>query len=447
MLGEFAMGVHSVEKRQLSARGMLEKVRSIFGAIPEPPKDNRGLKSKIPLTDCLMSGLALFGLKFPSLLQFDQGLNDEAVKHNLETLYEVKHAPCDTYLRQRLDEVDPQALRSAFTGLFSLAQRGKVIEDYKFLNNYVLVACDGTGIFSSEKVHCDNCCEKHHKDGRITYYHQMLAGVLIHPDHREVLPFCPEPISKPDGSTKNDCEQNAFKRFLEHFHREHPRLKVIFTSDALSAKAPYIRPIIEMGAYLIIGVNPTGNPSLFDWLKGIKLETHTVITKKEILEFSFYNKIPINDSNHDLEVNFIDCVVKDTKGKIIGHFSWITNILVTKNNVHQLSKGGRARWKIENETFNTLKNQGYNFEHNFGHGYQHLSHVFGILMFLAFFIDQMQQRCCGLFQAALKKAGSKARFWRRLQSIFTELYIASWEDLFLWMVDRNKGVVTISNTS
>jgi len=441
------VGVHSVEKKQLSARGMLEKIRSAFKKIPELSKDPRGLKSKILLPDCLMSGLALFGLKFPSLLQFDQGLNDDAIKHNLRTLYGVQKAPCDTYLRQRLDEVDPQSLRSAFTDIFSLAQRGKIIDEYKFLDGYVLAACDGTGLFSSEEVHCCNCCEKHHKDRRVTYYHQMLAGVLIHPDHKEVLPFCPEPISKSDGSTKNDCEQNAFRRFLEYFRKEHPRLKVIFTSDALSAKAPYIRPIIDMGAHFIIGVNPGGNPSLFDWVKGIEFGTHLVKTKKEILEFKFCNTIPLNDSNHDLEVNFIDCVVKNLSGKIIGHFSWITDIFVTKENVHQLSRGGRARWKIENETFNTLKNQGYHFEHNFGHGKKHLCHVFGILMFLAFFIDQLQQRCCGLFQAAVKKAGSRTRFWRRQQSIFTELYIASWEDLFLWMVDRSKGKVTMADTS
>ena len=441
------MGVHSVEKKQLSAKGMLTKIRSTFAEIPEPPRDGRGLKSKIPLVDCLMSGLALFGLKFPSLLQFDQGFDDDAAKHNLKTLYQVDRVPCDTYMRERLDEVDPQLLRPAFTDLFSLIQRGKVIEDYKFLNEYVLVPCDGTQLFSSEEVHCKNCCEKHHRDGRITYHHNMLAGVLVHPDQQEVFPFCPEPIFKADGSTKNDCEQNATRRFLEHFHREHPRLKVIFSMDALSAKAPYIRPIIGMGAHFIIGVTPDGNSSLFQWLKGIKLETHTVKTKKEVIELRFYNQIPLNDSNHDLQVNFIDCIVKDLKGKIIGHFSWITDILVTKENVYQLARGGRARWKIENETFNTLKNQGYNFEHNYGHGNQHLSHVFGMLMFLAFFIDQIQQRCCGLFQAAVKKSKSRARFWRRQQSVFIELFIASWEDLFCWMVDRKQGNVTIMNTS
>ena len=177
-----------MKENNLSARGMLQKVRAAFAKIPEPPRDSRGLKSKIPLADCLMSGLALFGLKFPSLLQFDQRLNDDAIKHNLRTLYGVQNAPCDTYMRERLDQVDPQSLRSAFTDVFSLAQRGKVIEDYRFLGEYVLAACDGTGIFSSEEVHCDNCCEKHHKDGRVTYYHQMLAGVLVHPDHTREHP-------------------------------------------------------------------------------------------------------------------------------------------------------------------------------------------------------------------------------------------------------------------
>ena len=181
------MGVHTIEKKQLSIRGMLEKVRSAFAKIPEAPRDPRGLKSKIPLVDCLMSGLALFGLKFPSLLQFDQGLDDEAIKHNLKTLYKIHQAPCDTYIRERLDMVAPSLLRAAFTDLFSLIQRGKVLEDYKFLDDYVLIACDGTGLFSSEKIHCSNCCEKHHRDGRVTYYHQMLAGVLVHPDHKEVL--------------------------------------------------------------------------------------------------------------------------------------------------------------------------------------------------------------------------------------------------------------------
>ena len=433
------MGVHSVEKSQLSARGMLAKVRSEFNQIPEPTRNARGTKPEIPLTDCLMSALAVFGLKYPSLLQFDESCETDIVKYNLQTLYHVAKAPDDTNMRQRLDQVDPRSIRPAFTAIFSLIQRGKVLEDYKFLGDYLLIPCDGTGMFSSDSVHCDNCCEKHHKDGKVTYYHQMLGAVVVHPDQQEVFPLCPEPISKPDGSSKNDCEQNAMKRFLEDFKKEHPKLKVIFTEDALSAKGPYLKRMQEIGAHFIVNVNPTGNPSLFAWLKGVELQKKTVTTKTETIELSFYNGVPINDSNHDVQVNFIDCVVKNKKGKMIGHFSWVTDIKVTLENVYELSRGGRARWKIENETFNTLKNQGYQFEHNFGHGYNHLSHVFGLLMFLAFLIDQVQQRCCGLFRSALAKMKRKIRFWSRLRSVFLEFYIDSWADIFNWIAG-GKGV-------
>lgn len=429
------MGVHSVEKKQLSAKGMLAKIRSLFEQIPEPTRDPRGLKPKISLADSLMSGLAIFGLKFPSLLQFDQSLEDEVIRHNLKTLYNVDDAPCDTYMRQRLDRIDPRFIRPAFTAIFSLLQRGKVLEDYKFLSKYLLIACDGTGMFSSDSIHCENCCEKHHKDGKVTYYHQMLGAVVVHPDYREVFPLCPEPISKSDGSTKNDCEQNAMKRLLADFQREHPHLEVIFTEDALSAKGPYLRRIREIGAHFIVNVNPTGNSSLFEWLQGIKLEKKTVKLGQETMELGFYNGIPLNDSNYDLQVNFIDCIVKDKKGKKT-HFSWVTDLFVTQDNVYQLARGGRARWKIENETFNTLKNQGYQFEHNFGHGLKHLNHIFGLFMFLAFLIDQVQQRCCGLFRAALLKMKRKKYFWERLQYVFLEYYIDSWEDMFTWIAGK-----------
>lgn len=200
--------------------------------------------------------------------------------------------------------MDPKALRPAFTSIFSLLQRGKVLEDYKILGKYLVIACDGTGMFSSAAVHC----EKHHKDGMITYYHQMLGAVVVHPDQKEVFPLCPEPISKADGSTKNDCEQNAMKRLLTDFQREHPHLEAIFTEDALGAKGPYLRRILEIGGHFIVNVNPTGNPSLFDWLKGILLEKKTIQTKTESIELQFCNGIPLNDANHLWPQNPVGCV-------------------------------------------------------------------------------------------------------------------------------------------
>lgn len=438
------MGIHSIEKKHLSATGMLRKVRAVFEQVPEPPRSTKGVKARISLPDCLMSGLAVFGLKFPSLLQFDDSQEEIAIRHNLTTLYGVSQAPCDTSMRERLDDVDPKSIRSAFTSIFSLLQRGKVLEDYKILGKYLAIACDGTGMFFSNTIHCENCCEKRHKNGKVSYYHQMLGAVVVHPDQKEVFPLCPEPISKADGSTKNDCEQNAMKRLLADFRREHPRLEAIFTEDALGAKGPYLRSILEIGAHFIVNVNPTGNPTLFEWLKGISLEKKSIQTKTETIELQFCNSIPLNDSNHDFLLN---CIVRDKKGKVI-HFSWVTDLLVTQDNVFSLARTGRARWRIENETFNTLKNQGYHFEHNFGHGHKNLSHVFGLLMFLAFLIDQVQQRCCGLFQEALEKAKRKIRFWEKLRMYISEFCVGSWESLYAAMGKRqNVRFVELINTS
>jgi hypothetical protein len=92
-------------------------------------------------------------------------------------------------------------------------------------------------------------------------------------------------------------------------------------------------------------------------------------------------------------------------------------------------RGGRARWKIENETFNTLKNQGYNFEHNYGHGEQHLSVVFATIMMLAFLVDQTQQLCCALFRAVWAKLGSKRLLWERMRALFYGYRLTSMREL------------------
>ena len=108
----------------------------------------------------------------------------------------------------------------------------------------------------------------------------------------------------------------------------------------------------------------------------------------------------------------------------------MTDLRVSKRNVYHLMRGGRARWKIENETFNTLKNQGYHFEHNYGHGEQHLSVVFAMVMMLAFLVDQTQQLCCALFQAVWAKLGSKRLLWERMRALFYDYRLDSMRALF-----------------
>lgn len=222
-------------RKSLCADALMSLVYEQFKKIP----DLRKLRGTIPFTDVLMSGLAVFGLKFPSLLQYD--LHREHLDQNLKNLYHINSLPSDTYLRERLDDLDPTFIRPAFKKIFTQLQRGKCLEQFTFLDEYYLLALDGTGEFSSSKVSCQHCCKKTHSNGSVTYYHQMLGACIVHPDKTNVIPLCPEIIQNGDGSEKNDCERNAAKRFITSFRKEHPHLKIIILGDAIASNAPYIQ--------------------------------------------------------------------------------------------------------------------------------------------------------------------------------------------------------------
>ena len=113
-------------QKSLTAPSLTKAVYRIFSKIPDPRSLNK--ETEITLKDHLMCSLAIFGLKFPSLLQYDRTRNEPEIKKNLKNLYYVETPPSDTYLRERLDEIDPKYLRLAFKKLFSMLQRSKKLE-------------------------------------------------------------------------------------------------------------------------------------------------------------------------------------------------------------------------------------------------------------------------------------------------------------------------------
>ena len=422
-------------RKSLCADSFISTLYQYFQKIPDP-RDLQN-KSSISFTDVLMSGLAVFGLKFPSLLQYDQ--NRKILDQNLLKLYHIHRPPSDTYLRERLDELEPSCIRPAFTKIFTQLQRGKCLESFEFLDGYYLVSLDGTGEFSSGEICCPQCCKKEHKDGSITYYHQMLGACIVHPDQPNVIPLCPELIQNGDGSAKNDCERSAAKRFIENFKREHPHLQVIILGDGIASNAPYIRLLQSYKMKYILGAKPGDHQSLFDGVDtSEETQYHEFRDEHGFLhQFRYLNNIALNKSNPDVRVNFLEYMQTDPKGKET-LFSWVTNIHINQANVFELMRGGRSRWKIENETFNTLKNLGYNFEHNYGHGKKYLSTVFCLLMLLAFLIDQTQGIACGLFQAVKKQAGSFRALWEKTRVLFEYVELDSWEYLYRFMIERRK---------
>ena len=432
-------------RAHLNADALFATIREDFGKV----LDHHAANASIPLADALMSAFAMFSLKDPSLLAFDERRSERP--ESLHGVYGVGVIPSDTQMRTILDEVAPTQLRSAFRSVFHQLQRGKVLPKMTCLDGHLLLAIDGTGIHSSEHIGADYCLTRERRDGTIEYHLQMVAGAFVSPDCSEVVSICPELIRQQDGSTKNDCERNATRRLLADFRREHPHLKVIVTEDGLSANAPHIKDLMDHDLRYILSAKPGDHAYMFSLVDAAaeRGEVTELILPDEKKAgrthcFRFLNAVPLNKVSQDeLRVNFLEHWEVETRGeevKVRNRFSWVTDLAITADNAMEIMRCGRARWRIENETFNTLKNQGYNLGHNYGLGKKHLSAVFMHLMLLAFLVDQVQQLCCPLFQAARAKVSSKRSLWERIRNYFHTFIAPSMERILRMIAHGFEGL-------
>lgn len=418
-------------RKHLSFDPLIHQIRLRAEQLPDTRDES---DCDFSVADAVMSAVAMFSLKDPSLLAFQERRNDE----NMKNLFRIRQVPSDTQMRVILDPLEPDLLRPLFSDPFQQLQRGKALEPFVFHEGHYLLSVDGTEYFWSKKIHCESCLQrKNSKTGEITYYHQMLGAALVHPDHRQVIPFAPEPIVKQDGNNKNDCERNAAKRLLQKIRVKHPKLPLIVVEDGLASNAPHIRLLKSLWMHFLLGAKPDDHEHLFDEVARADAEGRVTTIRwtdenhaDVQCEIRFVNYLPLNKSNPDLIVNFLQYIEYGSDGSIRKRFSWVTDLTITDDNARHLVRGGRARWKVENETFNTLKNQGYHFEHNYGHGQINLSVVFAMLMMLTFLVDQTQEFCCPLFQSVHKKLGSRRAVWDHVRSHFRHFQFRSMEHLY-----------------
>ena len=421
--------------------GLLSTIRTAFDTVPDT---RRAASVKFTMNDTLNSALAMFSLKYSSLLHFDTDMRGYAgtVKHNLKTLFGVSQAPCDTQMREILDPVDPSSLRPAFRALHSSLQRGNVLKKFSWNDDKYLLSMDGSGLFASSTISCQHCCVKKRKSGD-EFYHQLLAAAIVHPELKRALPLDFEPITRRDGNTKNDCERNAGKRLLNSIRQQYPDRQFVVLEDALAANGPHIQELLRHQMDFIISAKPGSNAALFN-------EVCERLNRAECSEsspddlnhkgfscgFRFTNDIAVNDSHPDLRVNFLEYWEFDKKGKQT-IFSWVTSLPINADNAYDIARAGRTRWKVENELFNVIKNKGYNLEHSYGHGQQFLCSTLAGLMLLAFLIDEIQELSCRLFQAARAAHHARIALWEKLRALFFTFDIQDWEPLMRALANPN----------
>lgn len=444
--------------KHLNIKNLIHKVSQDFDQIPDHRPSQ--CKNGIPFPNFVKSAFAMMHQKYDSLLDFDNDQIDPITSHNLSTLYHVQdgRVPCDTYMREVVDLINTQELRKPFTTLFSMIQRNKYLKAFEFkcgdLKNTYLMPVDGTGLFYSGKNRCKECCVKNKGKSNEAFYHNLMGGCIVHPDQKTVIPFAPEAIVQQDGSTKNDCEKAAIKRYFAHTKREHPHLELIVLLDGLYADNPTIELIKSYGWHYIIVAKDGNHTSLIEAMNTLcdegRLQYHEIIDKETGVKhwFRYANDVPLNASKFSQKVNVLDYVETDKDGSRHS-WCWVTDIELTEETVEAVMRGGRCRWHIENQTFNTLKNQGYNIEHNYGHGKLHLATNLAYLTFLAFFVDQIQEMTSPQFQKALKERsrGVRKYLWKLITRIFLSWFLEDWDELFAAMTKGMKPRKVAIDTS
>lgn len=423
----YGFPVHT--KKDLCFSALRSSLSAVFYSVPDSRQ-----KAKVDHTahDCLMSGFAMMYFQDPSLLQFQERMQAAQHANNLKALFKVDSIPKDTQMRDVIDGVDSTLLDPLFTDYFRPLQRGKHLNEYRVLEKYYIVSVDGSEYFSSEKLNCPSCLTRKEKK-TVRYSHQIVQAALMHPRKRQVIPLAPEEVRNADGKDKQDCEINAGKRLLRKIRSSHPKLPLIITADSLYSKQPAIEEMAALGMHYVLTAKPDDHKKLMEWVneqRVLKEASHMEIKDKKGRThiYEWINEVPLNDNKKTVMVNYMEYWLCD-KGTATYHNSWVTDIFIDAKNVEELVRIGRCRWKIENEVFNTLKNQGYHIEHNYGHGKNHLSMNFFMLNLLAFFMHQIFELTDDLYQQARHILGSKRNLWDHLRVTHHLILFDSWEGL------------------
>ena len=397
------------------------------------PDARKGRGGNIEISDFGLAAFSMFFMQSASFLAYQRALEKGQGRSNGQTLFGIGRIPSDNYIRDRLDEADPALLQPCFERMETLLAEPPMRQAFGRLGGRTLVAWDGTQYFCSQKLGCANCLTRERSNGKTENYHCLLSATVVAPGHSKVVPLMPEFVATRDGAEKQDCERNAVKRwFAKHGARLAP-LRPIFLGDDLFACHPVAKMVTDAGDDFIFTCKATSHKALYDFIDGAELSRREEKVRrrnaKETFRYRWIEAVPIRDGKDALLVNWIDFEIVDAKGKVKYSMAWVTSLPVSQDNVAEIVACGRARWKIENESFNVMKNHGYELEHNFGHGQTFLAMTLAALNLLAFAWHTLLDLLEPPWQAAREAAAKRTSFFAHILMLTAYVVFPSWEVL------------------
>jgi hypothetical protein len=430
--------------KSLSFDSIRDLLSSAFHLLPDRRAPDR---IRFSMHDTLMAAFAMFFFHHPSLLSFQRAMQEKRGISNLQTIFYTHQVPSDSQMREILDSVPVEPLRSQLPVLFNKVRRAGWTDRFTTRfgdKDYYTVALDGTQYFHSTKIECPGCLRKQDESGTMHYCHQVVAATLVKANSHQILPIDIEAVRNADGTQKQDCEINAAKRLLPRLRQQHPRMNMIVGGDDLYAHEPFVELINELGLEYVLVAKPLSHKEMFEWVEELEKMGETEHgsyeegsgpkkTRRQV-DYRIARGVPLSGARNNY-VQMVEAWVRDWSGKDIYHNSWITELEVNQQNVATIIKVGRSRWKIENEQFNVHKNGGYELEHNYGHGQKNLSMVLMIMNLIAFVAHQILEMGDRLYQQAREK-DSLREIWNGLRMMMRKILFRSWEQMMRFWTEE-----------
>ena len=390
------------------------------------------------MEDAGLSAFSVFFTQTPSFLAFQRTMEKSKGRSNVQTLFGVHQIPSDNHIRDLLDPLKPALVSPVFEQALQMLDGGGQLNNFRTLTDNVLIALDGTDYFSSSQIHCPQCSTRKLKSGEIRYFHSVVTPVIVSPNRTEVIPLVPEFVVPQDGHDKQDCENAAAKRWLLQHGQKYSPLKVTILGDDLYCHQPLCQLLIEQQFNFIVTCLPTSHQTLYEHLEGLNLPT-VIRTKwtgkvEEIYTYRYLNQLPLKDGDDALLVNWCELTVTRPHGKVVYQNSWATSHLITAETVIDIVRAGRTRWKVENENNNTLKTKGYNLEHNFGHGKQHLASFLASLNILSLLFHTVLELLDEKYKLLRAHLPTRKTFFNDLRALTRYLVFDSWDHLLTFMI-------------
>jgi len=401
-------------------------------------------KSEYELVELITACIAMFIFKEGSRNAFNNDRDEGDFEENYENIFHMRLPHMDTVdnVMQKLHESELESLKTDM--IRNLLQK-KSLHKFRFLGKFFIVAVDGTGIHTFSKRHCDQCLKKTSKNGKTTYFHNLLEAKLICSNGFSIS-LATEWIENPVGDfDKQDCERKAFKRLAVKIKKSFPRLPLCIAADGLYPSQPFFDICRENSWHFIVTFKEGNLPSVWEKIRSLP---ETVLTnnrkktiscpEKEVTSvFHWINGINYNGHNLSwLECTESTIINGKTKEMKTVSFVHLTDITVSQDNVAEISYTGRLRWKIENEGFNTQKNHGYNLHHKYSRCSPLASKNYYQCLQIGHLINQLVELSKN-FASLLKGKKTVKHLWKSLIGYLAcQLIIA--EDLFCILSKRSQ---------